>query len=90
MRQDDDNNKACFPRTRGWVEQKAMIYDRDIYSRYLANEVVVFHSGWWRRLGLGGAQAGADIFRHGSGIHSLSTRARSAVWPVFTYVMSRC
>ena len=44
MRQDDDddddddnNNKASFARTRGWVEQKANIYDRDIYSSRLAN-----------------------------------------------------
>lgn len=34
VRQDDDNadNMASFPRTRGWVEQKAIIYDGDIYS----------------------------------------------------------
>ena len=33
-----------------------------------------------------------DIFRHDSAFQAYfaSTRARSAVWPVFTYVMSRC
>lgn len=41
VRQDDDDddndNKASFARTGGWVEQKANIYDRDIYSRHLAD-----------------------------------------------------
>lgn len=33
-----------------------------------------------------------DVFRHASAFQAdfASTRARSAVWAVFTYVMSRC